>query len=85
MHFARQTGSYDDLAKMKISTIPEGGCSGGPVVDVETGAVVGIVRGSTHAYGDRQRRGFATPAEKVFEVSVPRSAVSTITCLTLLL
>lgn len=28
--------------------------------------------GSTHAYGDRQQRGFATPAEKVFEVSDPQ-------------
>ena len=88
-----EPGSYDDLAKMTLSSIPEGGCSGGPIVDVNSGAVVGIVRGeyntdplachstlpltsfpfcpfpgSTHSYGDRQQRGFATPAEKVFEV-----------------
>lgn len=40
-----ETGSYDNLAKMTLSSIPEGGCSGGPIVDAESGAVVGIVRG----------------------------------------
>lgn len=63
-----QTGTYDDLALMHMTTLPRHGSSGGPLVDVDSGAVVGIIRGSTHAYGDRAARGFATPAERVFEL-----------------
>ncbi len=44
-----EPGSYDDLAKMTLSSIPEGGCSGGPIVDVNSGAVVGIVRGESRS------------------------------------
>lgn len=51
---------------MRMSTIPRDGSSGGPIVD-SAGSVVGMIRGSTHQYGDRAMRGFATPAERLFE------------------
>ncbi|SCZ89489.1 BZ3500_MvSof-1268-A1-R1_Chr1-1g01214 [Microbotryum saponariae] len=62
-----ETGTYDELSFLRFSSLPNPGSSGGPIVDIETGAVVGVVRGSTKAYGDREERGWGTPAEKVFE------------------
>lgn len=49
-----------------MSYFPLPGSSGGPVVDVETGSVVGIVRGhrTSQLHGSR---GDAVPAEKIFE------------------
>ncbi|KAL8284274.1 hypothetical protein RQP46_005023 [Phenoliferia psychrophenolica] len=37
-----ETGTYDDLSAMHISPIPNPGASGGPIIDVESGAVVGL-------------------------------------------
>ncbi|KAJ9477534.1 hypothetical protein PHBOTO_001095 [Pseudozyma hubeiensis] len=49
-----------------LPNFPPPGSSGGPVVDVETGSVVGVVRG--HKMSPLEgRRGDAVPAEKVFE------------------
>lgn len=45
---------------------PPPGSSGGPVVDVNTGSVVGIVRGTKMGLLEG-RRGDAVPAEKVYE------------------
>lgn len=64
-----ETGTYDDLAMFKWGgVLPKPGSSGSPIVDVSSGAVVGIVRGTTQGYGDRQKRGWATPAQAVFEM-----------------
>lgn len=49
-----------------LPNFPPPGSSGGPVVDVETGSVVGIVRGHKMSALEG-RRGDAIPAEKVFE------------------
>ena len=50
---------------------PLPGSSGGPVVDVETGSVVGVIRGQRSSkLGDS--RGDAVPSEKVFECSYCR-------------
>lgn len=58
--------SLKDAAKVSSSAFPMPGSSGGPVVDVESGSVVGIVRGQRSSeLGDS--RGDAVPAEKVFE------------------
>ncbi|SCV71354.1 BQ2448_2942 [Microbotryum intermedium] len=62
-----ETGAYDELSSLRFSSLPNPRSSGGPIVDVESGAVVGVVRGSTKAYGDREERGWGTPAEKIFE------------------
>ncbi|WFD03348.1 hypothetical protein MOBT1_002037 [Malassezia obtusa] len=49
-----------------MTYFPLPGSSGGPVVDIETGSVVGIVRGhrTSQLHGSR---GDAVPAEKIFE------------------
>lgn len=49
-----------------MTYFPVPGSSGGPVVDVDTGSVVGIVRGhrTSQLHGSR---GDAVPAEKIFE------------------
>ncbi|PWN53569.1 hypothetical protein IE53DRAFT_383898 [Violaceomyces palustris] len=49
-----------------LPNFPPPGSSGGPVVDVETGSVVGIVKGHKMSVLEG-RRGDAVPAEKVFE------------------
>lgn len=49
-----------------LPNFPPPGSSGGPVVDVETGSVVGVVRGHKMSAVEG-RRGEAVPAEKVFE------------------
>ncbi|SJX61276.1 uncharacterized protein SRS1_10271 [Sporisorium reilianum f. sp. reilianum] len=49
-----------------LPNFPPPGSSGGPVVDVETGSVVGVVRGHKMSALEG-RRGDAVPAEKVFE------------------
>ncbi|PWZ03192.1 hypothetical protein BCV70DRAFT_224717 [Testicularia cyperi] len=52
--------------RQPLPNFPPPGSSGGPVVDIETGSVVGIVRG--HKMSPLEgRRGDAIPAEKVFE------------------
>lgn len=66
-----ETGTLDDLSAMHLSTVPTQGSSGGPVVCVQTGAVVGVIRGSTTRYGDKGARGLTAPAEKIFEVRFP--------------
>lgn len=40
-----EVGTYDELATFWMSCVPSNGSSGGPVVDNETGSVVGITRG----------------------------------------
>lgn len=69
---ARHLANVLRTASVSITTIPTPGSSGGPIVDLDTGAVVGIIRGSTKSYGDRGVRGFGTPAEKVFDVRLLR-------------
>ncbi|TNY21162.1 hypothetical protein DMC30DRAFT_211996 [Rhodotorula diobovata] len=63
-----EVGTYDELAAMWVDCVPSEGSSGGPVVDCESGSVVGVTRGSTHAHGERQAYGFATPSERIFEL-----------------
>jgi S1-C subfamily serine protease len=53
---------------MSCTVVPRAGSSGSPIIDVENGSVIGIMRGAVQGYGDRMKRGFATPAEKIFEV-----------------
>ena len=40
-----ETGSYDELATFWMSCVPSNGSSGGPVVDNESGSVIGVTRG----------------------------------------
>ena len=59
-----------------LPNFPPPGSSGGPVVDVETGSVVGIVRGHKMSVLEG-RRGDAVPAEKVFECKCPTNFLDT--------
>ena len=63
-----KVGTHDELASMDILPVPLPGCSGAPVVANDTGAVVGLVRGSRLGHSDRRRLGFATPTEALFEL-----------------
>lgn len=40
-----EPGTYDELGSFWMSSVPTDGSSGGPVVEVETGSVVGVTRG----------------------------------------
>ena len=64
-----QPGTYDSLSHMMFTPLPTSGSSGGPIVDEDTGAVVGMVLGS-QMDGSRVDglRGWGVPAEVIFEV-----------------
>ncbi len=59
-------GVVESQTRKPLPNFPPPGSSGGPVVDVESGSVVGIVRGHKMSALEG-RRGDAVPAEKVFE------------------
>ena len=50
--------------------IPTAGSSGGPIVDEESGAVVGLIRGSKLDNRHEGLRGWAIPAEAIYEVYI---------------
>lgn len=62
-------GTYDALSHMMFTPLPTSGSSGGPIVDEDTGAVIGMVLGS-QMDGSRVNgvRGWGVPAEVFFEV-----------------
>jgi hypothetical protein len=62
-------GTYDALSHMMFMPLPTSGSSGGPIVDEDTGAVVGMVLGS-QMDGSKVNgiRGWGVPAEVIFEV-----------------
>src|SRR5277367_2814890 len=63
-----QPGTYDSLSYMHFSPPPTSGASGGPIVDEETGAVVGVVQGSMMVNRVQGQLGWGTPSEAIFEV-----------------
>ena len=63
-----QPGTYDSLAHMFFGAIPTPGSSGGPIVDIETGSVVGLIRGSRLDNRVQGLRGWATSSESIYEV-----------------
>lgn len=53
---------------------PTAGSSGGPIIDEETGAVVGVMLGTRMDNRVEGLRGWGVPSESIFEVScVPSS------------
>jgi hypothetical protein len=70
-----QPGTYDSLVNMFITQIPTPGSSGGPIIDTETGAVVGIIRGSRFNNRIEGLRGWATSAESIHEASLHQTVV----------
>ena len=63
---SKPTQVVHSQTRKPLPNFPPPGSSGGPVVDVETGSVVGVVRGHKMSALEG-RRGDAVPAEKVFE------------------
>ncbi|GJE85958.1 hypothetical protein PsYK624_020380 [Phanerochaete sordida] len=61
-------GTYDALSHLLFEPIPTPGSSGGPIVDEESGAVVGIVLGSRMDNRIEGMRGWGVPAEMIFEM-----------------
>lgn len=55
---------------MSFVPIPTAGSSGGPIVDEESGAVVGLIRGSKLDNRHEGLRGWAVPAEAIYEVFI---------------
>ena len=55
---------------MLFQPLPTAGSSGGPIVDENTGAVVGIMLGSRMDSSVEGVRGWGVPAEAIFEVGM---------------
>jgi hypothetical protein len=64
-----QPGTYDALSHMLFQPLPTTGSSGGPIVDENTGAVVGVMLGTRMDSSIEGVRGWGVPAETIFEVS----------------
>ncbi|TFK23130.1 hypothetical protein FA15DRAFT_594957 [Coprinopsis marcescibilis] len=71
-----QPGTYDALSHMLFTPFPTAGSSGGPIVDEESGAVVGMMLGSRMDNQVAGVRGWGIPSETIFEVSVLLSALN---------
>ncbi|KAG2023780.1 hypothetical protein CC2G_001395 [Coprinopsis cinerea AmutBmut pab1-1] len=63
-----QPGTYDALSHMLFTPFPTAGSSGGPVVDAETGAVVGVMLGSRMDNAIAGVKGWGVPSETIFEM-----------------
>ncbi|KAI0048415.1 hypothetical protein FA95DRAFT_1490875 [Auriscalpium vulgare] len=63
-----QPGTYDALSHMLFRPPPLAGSSGGPIVDEESGAVVGVMLGTRMDNRVEGVRGWGVPAEAIFEV-----------------
>ncbi|KAJ7783502.1 hypothetical protein DFH07DRAFT_787991 [Mycena maculata] len=61
-------GTYDSLSHLLFSPLPTPGSSGGPIVDEESGAVVGIVLGTRMDNRVEGVRGWGVPSETIFEM-----------------
>jgi hypothetical protein len=67
--YIAKPGTYDTLNHMMFTPLPTSGSSGGPIVDEDTGAVVGMILGS-QMDGSKVDGicGWGIPAEVIFEV-----------------
>ncbi|KAJ7042489.1 hypothetical protein C8F04DRAFT_1219148 [Mycena alexandri] len=63
-----QPGTYDSLSHMLFSPLPTPGSSGGPIVDEESGAVVGVMLGTRMDNRVEGVRGWGIPAETIYEL-----------------
>jgi hypothetical protein len=65
-----QPGTYDALSHLLFTPLPTAGSSGGPIIDEESGAVVGIMLGTRMDSRIEGVRGWGVPSESIFEVSL---------------
>ncbi|KAI0085651.1 hypothetical protein BDY19DRAFT_896116 [Irpex rosettiformis] len=63
-----QPGTYDGLNHMLFKPLPTPGSSGGPIVDEESGAVVGVMLGTRMDNAIEGLRGWGVPSETIFEM-----------------
>lgn len=63
-----QPGTYDSLSHMLFKPPPTAGSSGGPIIDEETGAVVGVMLGTRMDNRVEGLRGWGVPSESIFEM-----------------
>ncbi|TFK57420.1 hypothetical protein OE88DRAFT_1619167 [Heliocybe sulcata] len=61
-------GTYDTLSHLIFEPAPTPGSSGGPLVDEESGAVIGVILGTRQDLGIQGLRGWGVPAEAIFEM-----------------
>ncbi|KAJ3801712.1 hypothetical protein GGU11DRAFT_869489 [Lentinula aff. detonsa] len=63
-----QPGTYDALSHLLFSPLPTAGSSGGPIIDEETGAVIGVMLGTRMDNRVEGTRGWGVPSETIFEM-----------------
>jgi hypothetical protein len=61
-------GTYDNLSHLLFHPPPTAGSSGGPIVDEESGGVIGVMLGTRMDNAVEGLRGWGVPAETIFEV-----------------
>ncbi|KAM5538211.1 hypothetical protein V8D89_008098 [Ganoderma adspersum] len=61
-------GTYDSLAHLHFDPPPTSGSSGGPIVDEESGSVIGVVLGTQLVNQVEGVKGWGVPAEMIFEM-----------------
>ena len=64
-----QAGTYDSLAHLHFDPPPTPGSSGGPIIDEESGSVIGVMLGTQLVSQVEGTRGWGVPSEMIFEVS----------------
>jgi len=58
------------LSQLSFTPLPTPGSSGGPIVDEESGAVVGVMLGTRMNSRVEGLRGWGVPTETIFEVNL---------------
>ncbi|KAF5368477.1 hypothetical protein D9758_002379 [Tetrapyrgos nigripes] len=68
--WSKWPGTYDALNHMLFRPLPTAGSSGGPIIDEESGAVVGVMLGTRMDNRIEGLRGWGVPSETIFEVKM---------------
>ncbi|KIK71258.1 hypothetical protein GYMLUDRAFT_148604 [Collybiopsis luxurians FD-317 M1] len=61
-------GTYDALSHLLFMPLPTAGSSGGPLIDEETGAVIGVMLGTRMDNRVEGMKGWGAPSESIFEM-----------------
>ncbi|THU91623.1 hypothetical protein K435DRAFT_667546 [Dendrothele bispora CBS 962.96] len=61
-------GTYDTLNHLLFKPLPTAGSSGGPIIDEESGAVIGVMLGTRMDNRVEGTRGWGVPSETIFEM-----------------